>query len=89
MAAPPSHKAAPRLSYGHIPFPEPPPQEPPKGRVKLEEAIDQIVVRLERDQLKRRLALHGHHDRFVAAQLAVPAQLRLRLTQRDDFHGGL
>lgn len=52
----------------------------------LEQAIDQIVVLAERDELERGLARHGDNDRLVVTELTITAQLGLRLTEGDDFH---
>jgi len=52
----------------------------------LDQLIDQIVGCFQRNELKRGLSIDGYYDRFIVAKLTILAQLRLRLTQRNDFH---
>ena len=61
--------------------------QPDKRGVVLEEAVDQVVVITQRNELERRCTVDGDDDGFLMAKPSVAAQMRLRLAQRNDLHG--
>ena len=52
----------------------------------LHEAIDQVVVLLQRDELERGFPVDGYNHGLVVATTRIFAQMRLRFTQRDHLH---
>src|SRR5262249_7860327 len=77
-----------RLLRGHVALAEPAFEEFAKTRVVLQELVDQIFVLRQRDELKSGHSVDGHDNRLLLAKAPVMAQPRLRLTQRNHFHGG-
>ncbi len=51
-----------------------------------EQAVDQIVLFAQGNELERRLSVNRDHYWLVMAKLPVSAQLGLGLTQWNDFH---
>ena len=57
-----------------------------ESRMILDQAVDQIIVLFQRDQLKRRSPVDRHHHRFIVTKLCVTAQFGLSFTQWNDLH---
>jgi hypothetical protein len=50
----------------------------------LQQPVDEIVVLLERNELKGRNAVYRHNDGLVVAQASVLTQVGLGLTERES-----
>jgi len=72
--------------YGHAPFAKPSLQNFPKARMMFNQAVDQFVIFVQRDQLKRWSAVDRHHYGLIVTELAVAAQFGFGFTQWNDFH---
>ena len=87
--APSTSEPSSRLLDADAPLFEPLLERPDKRGVVLEEAVDQVVVVTQRNELERRCTVDGDDDRFLMAKPSVAAQMRLGLSQRNDLHGVL
>ena len=76
-----------RLAGRDASLSEPGLQRLAERRMMLEQAVDEVVIFLEGNELKGRDTVDGDDDGLVVAQAAVLAQVGLGFTQRDQLHG--
>jgi hypothetical protein len=83
----PSREATLRGRHGDVWLAKAALQKASEPRMLLQQAVYQVVVLVQRNELKGRFAIDRYYYRLIATESAVSAQLSLGLTQWNDFHG--